>query len=49
MKLVLIKRVNSKVLILITIDLIICRHPSLNKIETENVLKARRSLLDIAD
>ncbi|CAK84910.1 unnamed protein product (macronuclear) [Paramecium tetraurelia] len=31
------------------IDLIIQKHPSLNKIETDNTVIARRSLLDLAD
>ncbi|CAD8140714.1 unnamed protein product [Paramecium pentaurelia] len=30
-------------------DLIIQKHPSLNKIETDNTVLARRSLLDLAD
>ncbi|CAD8132043.1 unnamed protein product [Paramecium octaurelia] len=30
-------------------DLIIQKHPSLNKIETDNTVIARRSLLDLAD
>ncbi|CAD8138171.1 unnamed protein product [Paramecium octaurelia] len=30
-------------------DLIIQKHPSLNKIKTDNAVTARRSLLDLAD